>query len=208
MYICIHPVLSCIIFSKPVSHRNLRRNLPKMVYILNPRMKLGKNTVCSAFFLEVLEAIAMRNFSAFELHIMICHLRSLPAVGMGRIGKLSALLPVENGALPTCLVVSCCCVLKVSSALSTVCLPVACSADRSTVTGTCGMSLLLCFQDCCLVHHRSSRYRSLPLLSCHMLPICKKQEGAAPEVQRPKEVGFKSTRALQHVVLHDFLHSG
>lgn len=96
MYICIHPVLSCIIFSKPVLLINLRRNLPKMVYILNPRMKLGKNTVCSAFFLEVLEAIAMRNFSAFELHIMICHLRSLPAVGMGRIGKLSALLPVEN----------------------------------------------------------------------------------------------------------------
>lgn len=129
--------------------------------------------------MEVLEAIAVRNFSAFELHVVICHLQSLPAVGMGRIGKLSALLPVENGALPTCLVVSCCCVLKVSSALSTVCLPVACSADRTTVMGTCGMSPLPCFQDCCLIHCRSSRYRSLPSLCCHVLPICKERSRKA-----------------------------
>lgn len=50
MYICVCPVLSCIIFSKLVSLQNLWRNLPKMVYILNPRMKLGKNTQFALLF--------------------------------------------------------------------------------------------------------------------------------------------------------------
>lgn len=49
-----------------------------MIYILNLRMKLGKNTLFALlFFLEVLEAIAMRNFSAFELHVVVCHSWSL-----------------------------------------------------------------------------------------------------------------------------------